>query len=362
MPRTSPGAVLHYVGYDVDRGGILAVIRALATEPLFSCVLGVNPAFAAQRSRGLALLRLPAIDGDTISAATFGRALVVARAVQVWLRQDSSRVFHGHSRGGLLVALWLRLLGERQVVVTVHCYGRQRWFYRWAERWLRDCIFWLSPAMKAHYGLANRSWGSCLPPCLPEATLLRRRPRDEAPVCFGCVGGLVPVKKWELALEALARIPRDVPVRVIHAGGEIATPAGRAYAARLRTRAAQPDVAGRFAWRGEVGDMAAFYREIDCLLIASSHEAFSVAALEAAQHGVPTLAANAAGNPDLISTARLGGLFTANDADACARRMSDIAAGHDLRDWQPDETALRRFSAATVAAQHADVYRRVIGA
>ena len=35
-----------------------------------------------------------------------------------------------------MVALWLARAGERRVVVSVHCYGRQRWFYRWAARQL----------------------------------------------------------------------------------------------------------------------------------------------------------------------------------------------------------------------------------
>ena len=137
MPVDSPGAVLHYVGYDVDRGGILAVIRALAAENQFPCVLGVNPNFQPERSRGIPLLRLPAMAGDTISVATMLRARSVARQVRSWLAADSARVFHGHSRAGLLVALWLKRMGEKRVAATVHCYGRRRWFYRWAAGQLR---------------------------------------------------------------------------------------------------------------------------------------------------------------------------------------------------------------------------------
>src|SRR5687768_6466583 len=113
MPADHSGAVLHYVGYDVDRGGILAVIRALAAEKQFPCVLGVNPGFQAGRSRGLELKRLPALAGDTIRVVTLLRAYRVAQQVRTWLREDPSRVFHGHSRAGLLVALWLHRLGER---------------------------------------------------------------------------------------------------------------------------------------------------------------------------------------------------------------------------------------------------------
>ena len=69
----------------------------------------------------------PWIYGERISLGNFWCARSVALAVRRWLQAEPGRVFHGHSRAGLLVGLWLRLLGERRVVVSVHCYGRQRW-------------------------------------------------------------------------------------------------------------------------------------------------------------------------------------------------------------------------------------------
>ena len=68
------------------------------------------------------------------------------------------RIFHGHSRAGLLVGLWLRLFGGERVVVSVHCHGRQKWFYRWAALVLGERMVWLTPAMKAHYDVGARTW------------------------------------------------------------------------------------------------------------------------------------------------------------------------------------------------------------
>jgi glycosyltransferase involved in cell wall biosynthesis len=361
MPQTPPGAILHYVGYDVDRGGILAVIRALAAEQLFPCVLGVNARFQAARSRELQRLSLPDLAGDVVNLATIFRARRVAHAVRAWLREDATRVFHGHSRAGLLVALWLRWLGEKRVVATVHCYGRQRWFYRWAARRMDGQLYWLSPAMKAYYEMGDDSWDHCLPPGIrpTSASPMRSRQSDHV-VCFGCVGGLVPVKQWELVLAALAEIPREVALRVVHAGSEDGSGESQAYAASLRDQAARAGVGERFTFCGEVTDMGSFYQGIDCLLIPSQWEAFSVAALEAGNSGVPVLAADAAGNRDLVSAGTLGWLFTANSASECARRMIELAGGNELRAWRPDRVALDRFSATTMAAQHRAIYRRIV--
>ena len=360
MPAEPPGAVLHYVGYDVDRGGILAVIRAVAAENEFPCVLGVNPNFQPERSRAVPLLRLPAIAGDTISAGTLLRARRVAREVVNWLAADPTRVFHGHSRAGLLVALWLKRMGEKRVAATVHCYGRRRWFYRWAAGQLRGHIFWLSPAMRRYYGGQDQGWDDCLPPCIPIRALTEKTPRRESrAVCFGCVGALVPVKQWELVLQAFAQIPRDVPLRIIHAGSDDGTPESRCHGERLRRQSAQPDIAGRFEWRGEVSDMPAFFRELDCLIVPSRWEAFSVAALEAAAAHVPCLAADGAGNRDLVETARAGWLFAPDSADDLASKLIELAQGAAWKMWGRDDAALLRFTAPVVAAQHVQMYRRL---
>lgn len=363
MPSDHPPTVLHYVGYDVDRGGILAVIRALAAEHAFACVLGVNPGFAAGRSRALPLLRLPAITGERIGVRSWWRARRVARDAQNWLRADPNRVFHGHSRAGLLVALRLRARGETRVVATVHCLGRQRWFYRRAARALSGRLFWLSAAMKSYYGIDPAGEADCLPPCIPRAGWRDGpRARVEEGIRIGCIGSLVPVKQWELVPAALALVPPEVPVRVVHAGGEDGTTVSAKYAARLRALAADPAVRGRFELRGEVADVPALLDTLDGVLIAGAREAFSVAALEAGAAGVPCLAADGPGNRSLIAQARLGWTFAADSAPALAARLVELARSGELRAWKRDDRALEAFAAPALAARHAAVYRRLVSA
>jgi hypothetical protein len=40
--------------------------------------------------------------------------------------------------------------------------------------------------------------------------------------------------------------------------------------------------------------------------------------------------------------------------------MIELAGGNALRTWRPDRAALGRFSAATSAAQHRAIYRRIV--
>ncbi len=356
--------VLHYVGYDVDRGGILAHVRALAGEKRFACVLGVNEQFQPVRSAALPLLRLPVVAGDVIGLANAWRARRVADEVQAWLRADPRRIFHGHSRAGLLVALWLHARGERRVLATVHAYGRQTWFYRWAARRLGERMLWLHPAMKRYYGIET-NWDDCVPPGVAapghDSAQPQPPPRPSgATVRFGCVGALVPVKQWELVLEALARVPVGEPIAVVHAGS-VDTSAGSArYAAGLRQLVAARGLQERWEWRGEVADMAKFYGEVDCLVIAAEREAFSLAAIEAARAGVSTLVADTAGISELVTSSGLGWTFQANSADALAARMRELARGDALRRPQVDAAVLRAFTPSVVAARHEVIYRALL--
>ena len=361
--RGTPPSVLHYVGYARDGGGVLAVVRTLAAAGNFRSVLGVSPGF--QSSLPAAKLRqcvLPPLAGETISVGNVWRAAWLALALRCRMRRRPLFVVHGHSRAGLLVVLWLRLLGASRVVATVHVLGRQRWFYRWASRLLGERLVWLGPAMKQHYGVGNSSWSGCLPDCvlLPVAPTPRRPRAPGSPVIFGCVGALVPVKRWDLVLQALARLPAAAAVSVIHVGSEDGSPESATYAGALRRQAAASGVATRIEWRGEVHDMAAFFAEIDCLLVASRWEASSVAALEALVAGVPVLASAESGTRDLIDASRGGWLFPDGSADALAARMTALATGSELAVWQPDRTALPAFDARRVAGEYARLYQRLL--
>ena len=362
MPPLPSLTVLHYVGCDDDRGGIVSVVRALSHEGLFAQVLGVNAGFRAERGSLPPTLELPRMRGEGIGWWNFGNALRVAWVVRRWLRAEPGRIFHGRSRTGLLVALWLRFWGERAVVVSVHCLGRQRWFYSAAAAVLGPRLVWLGPAMKRHYRLSDTSWTGCVPDCVVPGEFGIRSigDRRDGRVCIGCVGGLVEVKRWDLVLRALSLLPRAIPIFVIHAGGEDGSPESADCARELRRIAVELGIADRVEWRGLVRNMAEFYAEIDVLLVASHWEASSVAALEAISCGVPVLASDGAGTRDLVETARAGWLFPADDPAALAETIAGLLRGAAVREFRIDPENLRPFSAAVVARQWVEIYRQCL--
>ena len=362
MAAASRFTVLHYLGYDDDRGGIVSVVRALAAADRFACVLGVNPGCVQRRAPALPVLDLPALRGEVIGPANAWRARATARAVQAWLRADRTRIFHGHSRAGLLVALWLDRFGEQRVVASVHCYGRQRWFYRLAARRLGSRLLWLSPAMKRHYGAGDGSWEQCVPGCVPPSEPGPRRLRSpDEPVHLVGAGALVRWKNWHLVCEALARLPAPVRRRwrFTHIGADDGSADARAYGAELRARTEQPDLRGLVTWRGEQAGSAALLAEADCLVVASRHEPFSVAMIEALAAGVPVLAADDGGACDLIRPGVNGWLFPAGDAPALAAQLQKLTEAAAWAQVAITPVELRRFSAPLVAGQWEEIYRGV---
>lgn len=360
MSRRIKPTVLHYTGYGSDGGGIHAIIRALRTAGSFRVVLGVSSGFAQRRS-GPRCWRGPSIEGESITPGNFARALRVAWRIRRWLVRGPHRLFHGHSRAGLLVGLWLALLGQRRVLVTVHCFSRHRWFYRICRALLGARLFWLSPAMPLYYGCTATGWSGCLPDCVPESAVRPWQPRGRPrPVVVGCVGGLDPIKGWELVLRALACVPPAVPLRIVHIGATGTSVDRVAYASGLRRLGDKLGLGERWEWRGEESDVAAFYAGIDCLVVASRLEAFSVAALEAIAAGVPVLAPAGSGTTDLISVCAGGWTYEADSTAALAARLISLATGPDLETWRRNDEGLRAFTAPVVADAHTAAYRSLI--
>lgn len=342
--------VLHYVGYDDDAGGIVSVVRGLAEAERFDVVLGLNRQARQARHPALAQAEFAPLAGEAISPANLWRARGTAREVRAWLRAGPGRIFHGHSRAGLLVALWLNAWGERRVVASVHCYGRQRWFYRWAARRLGGGLHWLSPAMRAYYGLPGAGWENCVPggvsrryfelePARPAAGRLR----------LGGIGARVRWKRWDLVAEAVrsAGLPG---VSFEHIGSE----PDPVHAAELRAASG-----GSVRWHPAAPDATGLLAAIDVLVCASRREPFSMAMQEALAAGVPVVAAASGGALDVIRPGGNGWLFRDGDVGDLTARIRALATTREFETLDRGAIRASAWAAARVAGQWAERYARL---
>lgn len=148
-------------------------------------------------------------------------------------------------------------------------------------------------------------------------------PRAQRPLTIGFVGRLSPEKGPLLFVAIAARVAEALPdVRFVVAGDG---PMRHAMADSARSRG----LADRFEFRGLVTSMPALYRELDLMLLTSSHEGTPLAVLEAMATGVPVVATDVGGVPELVASGMTGRLFAAGSeaggADAVLALARDAA-------------------------------------
>ncbi|GHC04341.1 glycosyltransferase family 4 protein [Cerasicoccus arenae] len=360
--------VLHFVGAGRDVGGTLSYVRSLTRQNGARNVLIVQKGFTQTREPYMRLLKIK--EGDYGSLVSPMAALDSLKQI-FWLRRKLGRhprrIFHGHSRGGVLIGIVLALLGYKNVVVTIHINGSQRWFYQLGHRILKDRMIFLCPAMKRYYGLSADNWRDCIP---GSVTPKMRRPGKTNPPFFGpqseqklTLGGcgiVVAWKRWEIILEALGMLSRDLRsrVRFVHVGDPLDEAISKEYAQRLRNLVTQHQLEDIVEWRGHQNDLNDFYSEIDLLVHPAENEPFGLSVVEALFAGTPVLASDSVGAADLLKKEN-GLTFPTNDARALASVIASILSG-ETPFPRVNRQSLRPLEPDYLGARWAEIYARLM--
>jgi glycosyltransferase involved in cell wall biosynthesis len=141
------------------------------------------------------------------------------------------------------------------------------------------------------------------------------------------VGRLIPLKRFERLIEALAQLRSDLPeARLVLIGsgpGE----------GPLRALATERGLAERVRFTGRLSraDVMKHLRASHVFALVSTHEGFSHALLEAMQAGVPVLATDVGGNREVLEDGRCGQLLGDASPPAIARALRDLHGAEAAR-------------------------------
>jgi glycosyltransferase involved in cell wall biosynthesis/GT2 family glycosyltransferase len=124
-------------------------------------------------------------------------------------------------------------------------------------------------------------------------------PWPAGPPVVAVVGALVGWKRVGLALEAVALARRSLPSLRLRVVGSALDPAD-GLEARLRARAAEPDLAGAVAFAGAVADAAGETARAICLLHCAEREPFGLVVAEALACGRPVVVPAAGGPAEIV--------------------------------------------------------------
>jgi glycosyltransferase involved in cell wall biosynthesis len=152
--------------------------------------------------------------------------------------------------------------------------------------------------------------------------------RRGALVAFLCVGNWLPRKGILELLDAFSAVPRGLAL--LHLVGD--DEADPRYARRVRARLSR-DLRDRVVVHGAVSRerVAAFYRDADVFVLASTKEPYGTAYGEAMAYGLPVVGWNAGNLPYLAGHRREGLIVDTGDERELARALEEIARDDELR-------------------------------
>jgi glycosyltransferase involved in cell wall biosynthesis len=183
---------------------------------------------------------------------------------------------------------------------------------------------------------------------------------DDSHRLMMCVGRLHRDRGVDVALDALARLPREVDGRELH----LLVVGDGAQRAALQRQAEQLGVAARVHWVIGTANPHPYATLAELLVYPSRNAAVGMALLEAWSYGLTVVATDTAGPAELVRDGHDGFLARADDADALAQ-----AIGRALQLDTPSRANMRAaarlklsrdHSADAVAAAHLRVYRSLV--
>ena len=180
-------------------------------------------------------------------------------------------------------------------------------------------------------------------------------PPDERLVIH--VSNLRPVKQVDVVVRVFAQIRAQVPSRLLIVGD--GPELGRA-----EQIIGELGLTGQVELIGEARDVVGLLSVADLFLLPSLQESFGLSALEAMACGVPVVASNAGGLPEVVADGVTGFLHppdqAARMADSAVRILSDPAL-HARMAAAGVRLAMERFSADRIVPQYEALYERALG-
>jgi glycosyltransferase involved in cell wall biosynthesis len=184
-------------------------------------------------------------------------------------------------------------------------------------------------------------------------------PDDTVLVC--AVGRIAPVKRYEefiAVAEAVAADRGDVHFCAVGGDGLDGDYVDRIHRTRDRS-----EHSGRISLRGYREDIGAVYRAADVLLHPAALEGMGRVVVEAQYFGVPVVAVESGGIPEIVEHGESGYLAPPGDIDALTEYVERLAEDDNLRfefGQRGTELVEERFDAETICRRYESLLDRIV--
>jgi sugar transferase (PEP-CTERM/EpsH1 system associated) len=345
-----PLRVIHIVnslGLGGTERGVLKVMQGLDAarfEQKLCAIRGADPKLA----------RSPVVDGKLLTAGKTkpGFRFLLFQLVSLF-REHKPHIVHSRNWGAIEAVLAGRIAGVPVVIHSEHGYELdmlsglplRRRALRRAFYPMCDAVFTVSNQLQRYHGQQVR----ILPERIrvipngvdtqlfaPDASR-RQRARERfgfssEDLVLGSIGRMVPIKGHDTMLragEVLLRRNKKVRLLLVGAGPDLDRHRSYVQSSEL--------LKDRVVFVGASFDVADLYQAMDVFLLPSISEGLSNTLLEAMATGLPCIATDVGGNPELVSHGEEGFLFPPGGVSQLAAFVEQISENDTLR---------ARFSAA----------------
>lgn len=304
---------------------------------------------------------------------------IVGKLVDNSIERDID-IIHTHGvRANLLGRLAARQAGQKKVVTTIHSLLERdypnfltRQINCWTERLTRN---WSDHFIAVSDGLKNQLIARGVPEdkvtvihngivleefSAPEEpdTFRKRLGLDPMTPLVGIVARLHAVKGHYYFLQAAREILSQQPdVRFMIVGDG-------PYRSFLEGEARRMGIAGQVIFTGFVDDVRSLMASLNLLVISSLWEGFGLTAIEAMTIGLPVLATDVGGLPEVVRHGETGFLVPPADAAALAKGimwlLNHPANAEELAK-RGLEVVRKEFTADKMARRTEELYRRLAG-
>lgn len=268
------------------------------------------------------------------------------------IRQEKPAVLHvNSSKSGGIGTLLGRLLFVPKVIFTAHgwAFNEDR---PWWQKIIIKFLHWLT-VLLSHRTIAvsgailrQLNWPlvesrtKVLHPgrnigVMYEAKEAREKIKDLIPgdqlnqsrdlIWLGTIGELHPIKRQTLLLECLALIHEEYPQLRLFIIGE------GSERARLEALIAEKNLTDKVFLLGNISEAARFLKAFDIFLFPSKSEAYGYVVHEAGLAGLPVVATNVGGIPEIIENNVSGLLIPEGDVDALKVALIRLLDDQSLR-------------------------------
>lgn len=239
-----------------------------------------------------------------------------------------------------LFNFWLRYVKRTKIVVIVHLL-----WWKAAKGWKAHFIRCIEKVMfkSAHLIIANSKHtkeeikgmgipGDFIEVVYPgfDALSVKRGMVRRRHECINLLSVAIcdPRKGLDTLLEATRRL-NNPKIKLDVVGDDSSE-----YCKRLKKRVAAWGLEEKVIFHGVVGleELSRFYSEADIFVLPSLYEPFGIVFAEAMSFGLPIIATNAGGIPELVEDGGNGFLVPPGDVDSLAEAIDKLASNAELRE------------------------------